>query len=190
MRQMEMDICFGSALFSPSVHLRHRPEFLRLVAWDRSQWPADYFGMVGFPGFSLAVDTWAVPATARMCHGRIPSSLEPMRTRTRTFLGLAVVCGTDGGTDCTDYPTWVLLGLPPRLSDCLFWACLSGQIQTRARASLDRPSPVLNVGNVPDSVLVNVNTSHTTTHIPHHTQQHTSHITKHLALCVLPSAKW
>ena len=36
---MVMDICFGSALISPFVHIRESPEFHDLLLRDKSSWP-------------------------------------------------------------------------------------------------------------------------------------------------------
>ena len=51
---MEMDICFGSVLFLPILHVGELPEFMSLMAMDRSKWPRCLLWHGWLPGLSLA----------------------------------------------------------------------------------------------------------------------------------------
>ena len=56
-----MDICFGNAPFSLFFRLRQLPEFMPLMARDRSNWPRCLHSHGWLPGLSLAGggDPWA-----------------------------------------------------------------------------------------------------------------------------------
>ena len=56
-----MVIYFGSAPFSPLLHVRELPELASLVALDRSDWPRCLLWHGWLPGLSGAgeSDTWA-----------------------------------------------------------------------------------------------------------------------------------
>ena len=64
-----MDICFGSALITPFVHIRESPEFHDLLLRDKSPWPRCLLrhGWLPAPACSGGAFPWAASVDDVAC---------------------------------------------------------------------------------------------------------------------------